>query len=125
MLTPPSPGAFVISFILPILCYAFVFLCNDITGCPAPSLLRPRTLSIDQLKVEIGWPENGIAGLLSWQASAAALGYMFLSAVLYRVLPATEVEGPELRSGGRLKYKLNSEDQCLRFVFLYCGTLTL
>lgn len=36
------------------------------------------------------------------------VGYIGLSLVLYRVLPATETEGTELRSGGRLKYRFNS-----------------
>lgn len=103
-----SPGAFAISFGLPILVYVFNFVCNDISGCPAPSLLSPKTLSLDKLKVEVGWPENGFAGLLNWEASAATAGYMLLSMILYRILPAIEVEGTELRNGGKLKYRFNS-----------------
>ncbi|KPM43701.1 Delta(14)-sterol reductase [Neonectria ditissima] len=110
------PGAFVISFGLPILVYVFNFVCNDISGCPAPSLLSPRTLSLDKLKLEVGWPENGLAGLISWEATAATAGYMFLSMVLYRLLPATEVEGTELRNGAKLKYRFNT---------LYSSTVTL
>ncbi|CAM1505203.1 Fc.00g108400.m01.CDS01 [Cosmosporella sp. VM-42] len=109
-------GAFGISFGLPILVFAFTFACNDISGCPAPSLLSPKTLSLGQLKREVGWPEDGFAGLVSWKASAAALGYIFLSMVLYRVLPAAEVRGTELRSGGRLKYRFNT---------MYSSTVTL
>ena len=107
------PGAFFISFILPIIVYIFIFACNDVSGCPAPSvrnLIRnPRTLSLEQLKSEVGWPQDGIWGLGSWKALWGSLGYIALSLVLYRVLPAHEVEGSELRSGGRLKYRLNSE----------------
>ncbi|KAG5948716.1 Delta(14)-sterol reductase [Claviceps pazoutovae] len=110
------PGAFAISFGLPLLVYFFAFACNDISGCPAPSLLSPRTLSLNQLKLEVGWPQDGIWGLASWKATGAVLAYYLLSLILYRVLPATEVEGTELSCGGRLKYRFNT---------LYSSTVTL
>ena len=102
------PGAFAISFGLPIACYAATFLCNDISGCPVPSALSPSTLTIEGLKRDVGWPANGIAGLASWDATLKTLGYYLLSLVLHRVLPGEETEGVELASGGRLKYKFNS-----------------
>jgi Delta14-sterol reductase len=37
------------------------------------------------------------------------LAYYLLNLVLFRVLPAQDVEGTELASGGRLKYKFNGE----------------
>lgn len=101
-------GAAGISFGLPILCYIFTFACNDISGCPAPSLLSPKTLSIEQLKREVGWPQDGIYGLASWRASAAMAAYYLFNLILYRVLPATETKGTELVTGGRLNYRLNS-----------------
>ncbi|RDA82618.1 hypothetical protein CP532_3075 [Ophiocordyceps camponoti-leonardi (nom. inval.)] len=107
--TGHRPGAFGISFGLPLLVYAFTFACNDISGCPAPALLSPSTLSIDELKHQVGWPEDGIWGLASWKATGALLAYYALNMVLYCILPATHVEGTVLASGGRLKYKLNSE----------------
>lgn len=105
---------------LPILCYVFSFVCNDVTGCPAPSLLSPNKLftaptlstqsgwehGIDTLKREVGWP--GVAGLLNTKAFLGTLSWYALSLVLYALLPAYEVDGAELRSGGRLKYRLNS-----------------
>jgi delta14-sterol reductase len=51
---------------------------------------------------------EGIYGLASWDVSAKVLGYYFLSLVLHKVLPGEEVEGTELASGGKLKYKFNS-----------------
>ncbi|KAK9435902.1 delta(14)-sterol reductase [Metarhizium brunneum] len=110
------PGAFGISFGLPILVYVFTFVCNDISGCPAPSLLGPRPLSLEQLKIEVGWPQNGIWGLASWEATGAVLAYYLLNLILYRVLPATEVDGTVLSSGGRLKYRFNT---------FYSNTVTL
>lgn len=93
------------------LIYVFTFACNDISGCPAPSLLRPRSLNLDVLKKEVGWPENGVRGLFSWEATGWTLAYYLVNAILYRILPATETEGTKLASGGRLKYRLNGEQR--------------
>ncbi|KAK5989844.1 Delta(14)-sterol reductase [Cladobotryum mycophilum] len=109
-------GALGISFGLPLLVYVFTFSCNDVSGCPAPSFLSPKTLDFNQLKLEVGWPDDGIWGLASWKASAALASYYLLNLILYRVLPATEVEGTVLSSGGRLKYRFNT---------LYSNTATL
>jgi len=105
-------GAFGISFGLPIVCYLATFLCNDISGCPVPSVLSPSTLTIETLKQEVGWPADGIWGLASWDVSAKVLGYYLLSLILHRVLPGDQPEGVELASGGRLKYKFNSKCSC-------------
>ncbi|KAI0106151.1 ERG4/ERG24 ergosterol biosynthesis protein [Hypoxylon sp. NC0597] len=113
-----------ITFGLPVLCYIFAFACNDVSGCPAPSLLNPKNLSIDQLKAEVGWPENGIWGLASWEATGWTVAYYFFSALLYRLLPATEVEGTELSTGGRLKYRFNAFSSAI-FTLVIClaGTI--
>jgi delta14-sterol reductase len=89
--------------------YIATFLCNDISGCPVASALSPSTLTIEQLKKDVGWPANGIWGLASWDVSAKVVGYYLLSMVLQRVLPGVEAMGTELASGGRLAYKFNSE----------------
>ncbi|CAD6503167.1 BgTH12-02835 [Blumeria graminis f. sp. triticale] len=101
-------GAFGVSFGLPILIYLFTFLCNDISGCPSPSILSTSQFSIDHLKHEVGWPVNGVWGLSSWDVFVKVLGYYLFNAMLHRVLPGQEVEGTELSSGGKLHYKLNS-----------------
>lgn len=104
---PRSLGAAAISFGLPILIYAFIFGCNDISGCPAPSLLYPKSLDFAQLAREVGWPEDGVAGLYSNSVMAHVLGYYLVNLLLHAFLPAREVEGTELASGGRLKYRFN------------------
>lgn len=94
------------------LLYFFYFTCNDIAGCPAPALLEPRSFSLTELKGQIPWPEDGIRGFASWEASGWTLGYYLLSLVLYRVLPGQEMYGTKLRESGRpLKYKLNGESK--------------
>lgn len=65
-------------------------------------------ISIETLKEEIGWPEDGILGLFEVDATLYVLAYYALSLVLQVFLPGTEAEGVKLTCGGRHKYKLNS-----------------
>ncbi|KAI0007178.1 putative C-14 sterol reductase [Xylariaceae sp. FL0662B] len=102
-------GAAAIITGLPVLLYIFTFSCNDVTGCPVPSLLEPRTLTGDKLRSDIGWPNGGIRDLGSWQVTGVVLAYYLLSLILWRLLPAHEVYGTKLLRHGRpLKYRLNS-----------------
>ena len=78
---------------------------NDVSGCPPPSLLSPSTLTLDKLKAEVGW--TGFSTLLNTQTVIATLGYYGLSLLLYRLLPATEVIGTELKVGGKHTYRFN------------------
>lgn len=89
------------------MCYLAAFLCNDKTGCPVPSALHPTSITLEKLKEETGWPQNGIYGLASFKVTGWVLGYYCLSLVLLAVLPGVESEGVELKSGGKLKYKFN------------------
>lgn len=94
-------------FGLPILVYVFTFVCNDVSGCPAPSLLNPSTLSIDQLKREVGWPKEGVAGLFDLDVTLWILSYYAFSLFLQISLPGQVLEGVPLACGGRHKYKFN------------------
>ncbi|KAK3986440.1 ergosterol biosynthesis ERG4/ERG24 [Cladorrhinum sp. PSN332] len=98
-------AGFISTFLAPLL-YAFAFACNDISGCPAPSLLHPKSLDWNILKKEVGWP--GVSGLLSWEVMGWTVAFYLFSAILYRILPATESVGTTLRNGGRLKYRFNA-----------------
>ena len=100
-----SLGAVVVTFGLPLVCYAMAFLCNDVSGCPTPAVLHPSSLTLEKLKKDIGW--RGVSSIFNWQAFVANLGWYLLSLILNVALPAHEVEGTELKSGGRLKYRLN------------------
>ncbi len=92
------------------------FFCNDVSGCPVPSLLHPSTLTLAHLKAEVGWPADGIYGLGSWKASGAVLGYYLLSLVLQKILPAEEVDGTVMANGDRLKYRFNSTSIALFYL---------
>jgi hypothetical protein len=113
------PGAFVITTFLPLTCYAFFFLCNDVAGCPASPLLHPSTLTWDKLKTEVGW--EGWSTIFTWEAFAANLGWYALSVVLDRFLPSTQAEGIELRSGKKLKYRFNGKTISYRSARIYGG----
>jgi len=116
-------GAFLISFGLPIGCYAFTFLCNDVSGCPIPSLLHPSTLTLDKIIAETGWP--GFSGLVTPAAFIATVGYYALSLALYVLLPAQEVDGSVLKTGARLKYRFNAFSSAMFIMtILAAGTLT-
>lgn len=97
---------FLICF-LPVLVYALAFFVNDVSGSPPPSLLHPSTVTIETLKADVGWPENGFKGLFDGRATLYVLGYYLLSLVLQIVVPGKEVEGVVLACGGRHKYKFN------------------
>ncbi|KAJ5604108.1 C-14 sterol reductase [Penicillium hordei] len=101
-------GAVVFIFGLSTLIYAFTFLCNDVSGCPAPSLLNPSTLSLDKLKEEVGWPQDGLKAFFDMRVTLWVLSYYLLSLVLYVFLPGEVVEGTELACKGRLRYKFNA-----------------
>lgn len=109
MLTLLSLVVFAASFGLPIVCYIAAFLCNDISGCPVPSVLYPKTLTAATLKADVGWPANGVLGLVDAEVTGWVLAYYLFSLLLQVVLPSIESEGVELSSGGRLKYKFNGK----------------
>ncbi|KAK0712004.1 delta(14)-sterol reductase like protein [Lasiosphaeris hirsuta] len=117
-------GAAGITFGLPVLLYLFSFACNDVSGCPSPSFLRPKSLDLELLKQEVGWPDDGIWGLGSWEATGWTLAYYLFSATLYAVLPGTKTEGTVLASGGRLKYKFNAFNSSM-FTLALCAAGTV
>ncbi|KAM0547484.1 hypothetical protein ACHAPJ_010357 [Fusarium lateritium] len=102
-------GATGIVFGLPILMQVLYFGCNDVSGCPAPALLEPSTLTWPKLKSQIPWPETGLSGFVSWEVTGWLFAYYFLSLVLYRVLPAQHVYGTKLRESDKpLLYRFNA-----------------
>lgn len=104
-----SLGAAAIVLCLPVLLSVWYLACNGVSGCPAPALLQPSTLTWETLKPQIPWPEHGIWGFASWETTGWTLLYYVLSLVLYRVLPAHETYGTKLRESGRpLLYRFNA-----------------
>ncbi|KAL6241458.1 erg24, C-14 sterol reductase [Rhinocladiella similis] len=102
------PGAAFIVFVLPLLTYATVFFCNDVSGCPAPGLLSPSTLTLEKIKSQTPWPEGGLLGLFDAGVFAWTLSFYGISLLLHFILPGREVEGVVLNNGGRHHYKFNA-----------------
>ena len=65
-------------------------------------------MTLQKLKAQTTWPENGLAGLFEPEVLAWTLAYYGLSLVLQLLLPGVESEGIALGTGGRHKYKFNS-----------------
>jgi Delta14-sterol reductase len=107
------PGVTVISLALPIVTYSLLFLCNGESGCPAPSLLSPSTLTLEKLQKDVNW--QGLPSVFNVEALLATFGWYGLSLVLYAILPAQEVDGTLLSNGVKLKYRLNSMTDTLCF----------
>jgi delta14-sterol reductase len=123
LLTFPSLGAAGVTFGLPLVVYISTFLCNDISGCPIPSLLHPSTLTLDKLKQESGWPAEGFTGLIDFTVIGWVLAYYALSLFLQLALPGDEVDGVVLGTGGRHHYKFNTfTSNILIFAGLAAGT---
>ncbi|OQU96508.1 hypothetical protein CLAIMM_02583 [Cladophialophora immunda] len=101
-------GAAGIIFGLPILIHATIFLCNDVSGCPAPALLDLRTFNLEKLKQQTPWPEDGVLGLFDLNVILWVLAYYALSVALQLFLPGEEVDGTTLGTGGRHHYKFNA-----------------
>lgn len=99
----------ILSLGLPLICYLAAFVCNDVSGCPIPSALHPRSLTLAKVKEEAGWPQDGLKGLASLRVSGFVLAYYLLSLVLQAALPGLVQQGVKLRSGARLEYKFNGE----------------
>ena len=87
--------------------YLGALFVNDVSGCPPPSLLHPKGFTLKTLKAETGWPSNGVLGLFSVKATLATLTYYLVLLLMLKVLPGVECQGPELKIGGKLWYKLN------------------
>ena len=103
--------------------YLSAFLCNDVSGCPAPSLLHPTSLTLAQLKAETPWPQSGLSGLFDLKVTIWVLAYYGLSLALQLLLPGVEAEGVALTVGGKHTYKFNSfRSACLTVAGLAVGT---
>lgn len=65
---------------------------------------------MDTLKAEVGWP--GWIGLINIEAILGTIAWYGISLALWSLLPAYEVDGTELKIGGRHKYRMNCETPC-------------
>ena len=117
-----SIGVSVLTTALPVVCYALTLFCNDISGCPVPSLLHPSTFSWERLKEDVGY--QGISTFFNFKSLAAVIGWFTFNLIQEAFLPAPIVEGTKLVSGGKLKYRMNAFNSALSTLALAgAGTL--
>ena len=111
------------TFGLPLVVYISTFFCNDVSGCPPPVLLDPKSLTFAKLNAQTPWPAEGISGLLNLEVMGWVLAYHGLSLAMQLLLPGVESEGIPLANGGRLKYKFNAfPSACIILAGLGIGT---
>ncbi|KAG8686279.1 erg24, C-14 sterol reductase, partial [Ceratobasidium sp. 395] len=97
------PGAAVVSLGVPFALYALYFSCNEASGgCPPPVWALP--FNFVRAVQDRGW----WASLFDAKATVAYFGWYAFTVFAWAVLPGDWVEGVELRSGGRLSYKINA-----------------
>lgn len=96
------PGALFITFSVPITTYALYFGCSETSGgCPPPldGLYDKVLASVSNLD----WWK----GLWDTQASLIYLAWYAFCVVSWFILPGDYVEGVQLRTGDKKKYKIN------------------
>jgi len=96
------PGALLISTLTPFLAFAFTFTCSEKAGgCPRswselPALLADNLSDVQWWKAQ--WDPVGFTAYWGWYA---------FTVIAWAVLPGDWVEGLPLRTGQKLKYKIN------------------
>jgi delta14-sterol reductase len=96
-------GAFGITLIVPFVTYALYFGCSEHAGgCPPfpPRILLFRL--VEALGDREWW-----AGLWDTKAALIYLGWYAFCVISWAVLPGDWIEGVELRTGEKKKYKIN------------------
>ncbi|PYI26035.1 ERG4/ERG24 ergosterol biosynthesis protein [Aspergillus indologenus CBS 114.80] len=102
-------GAAAITFGLPVLLYAFAFACNDVAGCPVPTLLQPRDFTWEKLKADNNLQSISLSDFLSWKVTLVTVAYYVFGLFLWKILPAKEVHGTKLVHHDRpLQYRFNA-----------------
>ncbi|KAF5341653.1 hypothetical protein D9611_001670 [Ephemerocybe angulata] len=101
------PGAFFVSFTVPIVTYALYFGCSEASGgCPPTAALTLATLQ-DRVAAAVG-DVNWWKGLWDNEAALLYLGWYAFCVAAWAILPGDWVEGTTLRNGKKLQYKINA-----------------
>lgn len=93
-------GAFFVSTTVPFFTYAFFFYCNEEVGCALPP--KSWTLPLHNMA------QGVVNGLTDTQAWIIYLSWYTFCVAAWALIPCQEVEGTELRTGGKLLYQINA-----------------
>ncbi|KAI0283992.1 ERG4/ERG24 ergosterol biosynthesis protein [Russula aff. rugulosa BPL654] len=109
------PGAFAITFGVPILTYVLYFACNESGGCPPPIQSLYPSLAQAVSDPTFWWK--------LWDPKAFAIYYSWYAfcLVTWAILPGDWVQGTQLRNGKYQQYKINAFSTCLMALGLTTG----
>lgn len=113
------PGALFITFTVPIVTYSLFFACSEQSGGCSPPLASFVPNIIHSLG-DLNWWKS------LWDTEATFLYFAWYAfcVVSWKVLPGDWVEGVTLRTGQKLKYKINGlsyDNKCRETLsFLLC-----
>ncbi|KAH7927577.1 ERG4/ERG24 ergosterol biosynthesis protein [Leucogyrophana mollusca] len=97
------PGALLISIGVPVMTYALYFGCSETSGgCPPPLSLVPDRI-LEAVSSKDWW-----TGLWDTEAAVIYLAWYAFCVVAWAVLPGDWVEGVQMRTGEKKKYKINA-----------------
>ncbi|OJK00244.1 hypothetical protein ASPACDRAFT_52026 [Aspergillus aculeatus ATCC 16872] len=83
--------------------------CNDVSGCPVPTLLQPRDFNWEQLKADANLRDIGLSNSLSWKVTLVTVAYYVFGLFLWKIIPAKKVHGTKLGHHDRpLQYRFNA-----------------
>jgi hypothetical protein len=98
------PGTFALIFLVPVIVYALYFGCSEATGgCPPHAL----TL-LDDISRAVQSPAWW-KSLWDTEATLMYCAWYTFCVITWFILPGDWVEGVNLRTGGKKKYKINGE----------------
>lgn len=99
-------GCLFVSTSVPLTAYGLYYFCNGETGCAVPP--ENWRASLDMML------EGVVKSCFDWKAWAIYFGWYAFTVLAWAVLPGPWAEGTELRTGVKLKYKINGEWWCWR-----------
>lgn len=100
------PGALFITLAVPIVTYSLFFACSEQTaGCPPP--LPDFVPNIIDSVTNLNWWK----GLWDNKVTLLYFAWYAFCVISWKVLPGDWVEGVTLRTGQKLKYKINGSSQ--------------
>ncbi|KAF8598461.1 ERG4/ERG24 ergosterol biosynthesis protein [Ceratobasidium sp. AG-I] len=110
------PGATFVSLAVPLTIYGLYFTCSEASGgCPPPLWSIPFNF-VRAVEDKDWW-----LSLFDAKASIAYAGWYVYTLAAWLILPGDWVEGTELRTGGRIKYKINALSTLLLTLGLVAG----
>ncbi|PWN18822.1 putative ERG24-C-14 sterol reductase [Microstroma glucosiphilum] len=103
-------GCLFVSTAVPLTSYGLFYFCNGEAGCAVPP--ENWRASLDLML------EGVVKSCFDWKAWAIYFGWYAFTVLAWAVLPGPWVEGTELRTGVKLKYKINAFSTMVLSLFL-------